>query len=168
MERLQRAKAPLKRASTLPPKRTHGGGMAQHQPDKDSRDKVESFAGIGYSEDKIAQYLGISDVTLRKYYPNELAYGEMHLMKLAYSGLQKGLKDNKSWAIQFTLRLKGRKMGWSERTEITGADGRDLMAPIDMSRLTDEQLIKLRNAQSILAEIASSVAIGAGDSEEES
>lgn len=44
-------------------------------------------------------------------------------------------------AVEFYLRNKGKSRGYSERTEITGADGEPIQKqPIDLSHLTDEEL----------------------------
>jgi len=44
-------------------------------------------------------------------------------------------------AVMFYLRTKGKNHGYSERQEITGADGKDLIQKTDLRKLTDEELV---------------------------
>jgi hypothetical protein len=46
--------------------------MPSHEPDKASRDKVESMAALGIPQEDIARVIGICHFTLRKYYRDEL------------------------------------------------------------------------------------------------
>jgi len=39
------------------------------------------------------------------------------------SKLKKAIKNDQGWAICFHLKCKGKKRGWVERQEVTGADG---------------------------------------------
>ena len=50
-------------------------GRPRHQPDDAQRRQVETLAGYGIPEAKIASLIGIDAKTLRKHYRNELDYG---------------------------------------------------------------------------------------------
>jgi hypothetical protein len=157
----------LKSKST--PKRDRPG-RPEHVPTDWYREQVETFASVGYAEDEIAGYLKISRETLRKYYKRQLAYATMDMLGLAKKGLAEALRHKKTWAIIFVLKTRGRKMhngeGWLERTELTGAGGKPLIPEVDITKLSDAELIKLREAQRLLASIAPTLTSGAGDSEE--
>jgi hypothetical protein len=88
---------------------------------------VQALSIAGYDHDRIAKYVGVAPKTLRKYYVRELETARMGLMALAASALASALKKQEAWAVCFTLKTIGNKLGWSERHEVTGADG----GPID-------------------------------------
>jgi hypothetical protein len=46
--------------------------MPSHEPDKASRDKVESMSALGIPQADIARVIGICEETLRKHYREEL------------------------------------------------------------------------------------------------
>ena len=50
-------------------------------------------------------------------------------------------------AIIFFLKCKGKKRGYIERSEVTGADGTPLNPPVPLQNLTFEQLQALANEQ---------------------
>lgn len=178
MKRPIRTKSSLKTAalqnnkplSKRPDGKRAKAGRPAHVPDDWHRSKVTTFASVGYNEEQIAGYLKISSDTLHKYYRRELAYATMDMLGVAKKGLALALKEKKPWAICFVLKTRGRKLhngeGWLERTEITGANGKALIPEIDITKLTDEQLIKLREAQSLLASIAPALTTGTRDSAE--
>lgn len=168
-------KRPNRRVQTLSLRRDKptprkGPGRPEHVPTQWYRDEVENFASAGYTEEDIAGYLKISRDTLRKYYKRELAYATMDMVGLAKRGLAEALKAKKTWAICFVLKTRGRKLhngeGWLERQEITGAGGKPLIPEVDITKLTDAELLKLREAQRLLASIAPTLAGGTRDDEE--
>ncbi len=117
-----------------------GKGRPEHKATSKNKDDVLALVQVGYAQERIATYLGITVATLQKYYRPQLDFGAMDLLKLARRGLNTGLENNEQWAVQFTLRTKGKQYGWLERTEITGKDGRPL---IDLSKLSEKQLAAL-------------------------
>ena len=58
---------------------------------------------------------------------------------MAESQLVKGIQTGQSWAVCFYLKTKGRDRGYSERREITDADGNNLTVRI-IGGLPDETL----------------------------
>lgn len=145
-------------------------GRPEHVPTDWYRSQVENFASAGYSQEEIAAYLKLSVPTLLKYYRRELAYATMDMVGLAKKGLAQALREKKTWAIIFVLKTRGRKLhggeGWLERQEITGAGGKPLIPEVDITKLSDAELFKLREAQRLLASIAPTLAGGTGDSAE--
>ena len=159
---------PLK-ANKLGTKRDRPG-RPEHVPTDWYREQVETFASAGYDQVSIAAYLKISEPTLLKYYRRQLAYATMDMVGLAKKGLAQALREKKTWAIIFVLKTRGRQLhngeGWLERQEITGAGGKPLISEIDISKLSDDQLVKLREAQLLLASIAPALTDRARDNEE--
>ena len=51
------------------------------------------------------------------------------LVDIAESALRKAVLEGEGWAVIWTLKASpaAKKRGWSERQEITGADGRDVL-----------------------------------------
>lgn len=49
--------------------------LPAHMPSDITRKQAQQAAGFGLPQDQIGALLGISDVTLRKHYPDELALG---------------------------------------------------------------------------------------------
>ena len=107
-----------------------------HEPTEKTRLEVEALASFGIPQEDIARYIGISHVTLRKYYEAELDVSAIkanttvgkYLFSLA-SG--QAINNGASHADCKTAAIFWAKtrMGWREvqRQEITGADG----APIN-------------------------------------
>ena len=50
------------------------------------------------------------------------------------------IENEDTAATLFYLKTKGRKRGYQERTEVTGAEGKDLIPSVDFSKMTDEQI----------------------------
>lgn len=135
----------MERPQRNPPRRvTNPKGRIPHQPDAEKREKVRSLSAVGYNKEEIANYLGISTVTLNKWYADEFEKALPDLLSLAESSLKKGLRLNEAWATTFALKTKGKNKGWSERTEVTGKDGAPL---IDLSLLSESELEQLERLQ---------------------
>ena len=136
--------------------------MSGHQPTEASRGKVNALASFGVPQEDIAAFIGISHVTLRKHYSEELRLSAIKsnaqvgqfLFSLASGSAMKLEQNPASWgdcsrAAMFWAKTR---MGWREtnRHEITGADGGALKIETE---LTDD----LRQAlDAIAAKIASS------------
>jgi hypothetical protein len=65
---------------------------------------------------------------------------EEDFIDMAENALQKKIKEGDTTAIIFTLKTKGKKRGYIERKEITGADDSALKIEIDFKNATTEQL----------------------------
>lgn len=111
-----------------------------HQPTERQRGEVTALAAAGYTQTQIAEYIGISDRTLRKHYARELKRAAMTMIGAAVQGLYKAVIDREAWAICFLLKTRAKHLGWSERLEVTGRDGEPL---IDVKRLSDDELSAL-------------------------
>lgn len=77
----------------------------------EQRYSVEMMAGIGIKQDDIAAALGISDVTLRRHFGQELSVAKTRVIaKVADSLIRQALAGNMTAAI-FFLKTKA---GWRE------------------------------------------------------
>ena len=59
------------------------------------------------------------------------------VLDLAESGLINALSEREAWAIAFALKTIGKKRGYVERIEQTGADGKDIEIKIDWGGNTE-------------------------------
>lgn len=137
-------------------------GRPPHEPTDHTRGQVTAFAIAGYTQEQIGAHLGISHVTLRKHYARELEFAAMEAMGQAVGGLMGAVKDREAWAICFYLKTRGKKLGFTERVEHTGADGAPLV-PTDLSGLTDDELEILDRARRLVARLAAETPNGTGD-----
>lgn len=97
------------------PSRARGGRPAYEKNDDDQR-RVQVLVAAGIKQDVIAKVIGVSDVTLRKYYAEDLDYGkEAMIGKVANSLIEKALSDRPDAvnAAKFFLQSQG---GWTERS----------------------------------------------------
>lgn len=87
-------------------------------------------------------YNTIKDYVKRYPYLREvLEEIEESTIDLAESKFISAIKSGEAWAVQMMLRTKGKKRGYTERTELTGPGGGPVRtATIDLSQLTDAQL----------------------------
>jgi len=104
-------------------------GKKPHAPNDKTREAVRNGCAKGMTQDEIASYMGITSVTLRKYYPNELRQGKyVSVLTVADKLFEIAMDTNPATISQqlaasiFILKTQG---GWREvnRTEITGKDG---------------------------------------------
>ena len=70
------------------------------------------------------------------------AEAEESVLDVAESKLLKSIQKGELKAVMFYLRLKGKKRGYSERQEITGADGKPVMVN-PFEGMSTEQLKKM-------------------------
>ena len=111
-----------------PPTKRRRGAPA-FEPTQEQRYSVELMAGIGIPQTDIASALGITDNTLRKYFPDELKNGRTRtIAKVADSLVRQALAGNTT-AMIFYLKTQAR---WSETHKIEHSGS--------VSELTDEQL----------------------------
>lgn len=102
-----------------------------HSPTKNSRAKVSSMAAVGIPQDDIARVVGITGNTLRKHYREELDTA-MTTANTAVAGqlYQSAMNGN----VQAQIFWCKTRLHWREtnRTELTGADGKDLAQKIEI------------------------------------
>ncbi len=94
----------------------------EHIPTDENRLQVETAAGLGLPHDQIGALIGISDVTLRKYYRRELDIGKAKASaSIAKSLYNKAMKGDVTAAIWWTKA----QMGWGETntTKLANPDG---------------------------------------------
>ena len=105
--------------------------MLPHEPTDKTRGQVQQASGLGLPHDQIAALIGISDVTLRKWYPTELALGKAtacaNMAKTLYN---KALTGDTTAMIWWTKA----QMGWGERntTVLSNPDG----SPVEGIKVT--------------------------------
>ena len=99
--------------------------MAQkpHKPTEKTREQAKQAAGLGLPHDQIGALLGISHVTLRKHYEDELALGKAsasaQIAKTLFNKAQSGDTTALIWWTKAQMR-------WAEtqKFESSGADGK--------------------------------------------
>ena len=93
--------------------------QAPHKPSEKTRQQAQSAAGLGLPHDQIGALLGISDETLRKYYPTELALGKAQssaaVAKTLFNKAQAGDTTAMIWWTKAQMR-------WAETVKHTGHD----------------------------------------------
>lgn len=62
------------------------------------------------------------------------------VLDLTEAGLLKAIKNSEPWAIKFMLSTQGKRRGYSERMEITGADGGAVVVKVVSSETLVEEL----------------------------
>lgn len=96
--------------------------------------KLEYAFSLGCTDNEACFHADIAPATLYKYQDQNPAFTERkHLLKdspifLARQSVLRGLKDSPELALKFLERKK--KDEFSLRSELTGADGKDLPTPI--------------------------------------
>lgn len=96
------------------------------------------LAAIEQGQTKLgtAKVLGVSRTTIHSYCKRwatvEKAFQDKRaeLVDLAEMGFRAALLRQEPWAVTFALRTLGKDEGYSERTEVTGKDGKDLLPAI--------------------------------------
>lgn len=99
-----------------------GAGRPAFEPTADERKQVETLSGYGLPIDQIAVLVrdGISVDTLRAHFESELKSGKAKANgQIAQTLFQKAKAGSETALIWWTKS----QMRWSERHEITGADG---------------------------------------------
>jgi Bacterial regulatory protein, Fis family len=64
-------------------------------------------------------------------------------LDLAETKLLTAIRDGNLTAVIFYLKTKGKARGYTERAEVTGADG----GPIDVTKLSDEELERIARGE---------------------
>lgn len=103
-----------------------------HKPTEETRKKVREVSGLGLPHEQIGALLGISDVTLRKYYENDLQMGKATASAAIADTLFNKAQGGDTTAMIWWTKAQ---MRWSEtvKQELTGQDGAPLLAGIQVS-----------------------------------
>lgn len=124
-------------------------GRPAHKPSKNTIDIVTDMARIGFRRHVIAERIGIDVDTLEKHYSEILASAKQDMLTSAGRKLFMGVLNGEDWAIKFALNMQGSdpklfESPWSSQTQIVGAGGKDLFAGMDLTKLSDAELAKLK------------------------
>jgi hypothetical protein len=142
-------------------------GRKSFQPTPEQRSMVESMKGYGMPHADICQVVfqkngkPIDHKTLEKHFRKELDQGAVKTnSKVAQSLFQQatGGGDWKQAVPAAAIWWSKCRMHWKEVVvqEHTGKDGGPIRHQVDLSKLTDEQLAKLEEAQEVIRSLAES------------
>lgn len=95
-------------------------GPAPMEPTAEDRRKVEHYCSIGFTHDQIASLMNVCDVTLRKYYPDELRNGALKVhAQIGGKLFQKAMAGDTASLIFWAKT----RMGWKETSglDLSGA-----------------------------------------------
>jgi hypothetical protein len=93
-------------------------GRPPHRPTGETRRQVEAMAALFLSQENMGAILGVSDDTLRRHYPAELARGVAQGQHGIASGLHR-LMEKGNAAAQ--IHMAKAKLGWSEKLKVEHA-----------------------------------------------
>ncbi len=106
--------------------------MAQgktYEPTPADREAVLLLAGAGATEQRICQVVKCDPKTLRKHFRRELDTGKSQITTQAVSTLVKAMKGGGKGSVTAAIFWLKTRERWTERSELTGADGAPLGAP---------------------------------------
>ncbi len=138
----------------MPPKKktSKPRGRPAWQPTDKERGAVQALSGVGFDEEFIGRYIGKDPKTLRKTCARELEFATAELLALGFSKLAAAVKKGESWAICFLFKTKGKKLGWTERQELSGPNGGPIQHaglmfdPAKLKDMDDDELAALERA----------------------
>jgi hypothetical protein len=93
-----------------------------HRPTEETRKRVREMSGLGLPHEQIGALIGISDVTLRKHYPDDLQMGKAQASaRIADTLFNKAQAGDTTAMIWWTKA----QMRWAEtqRHENSGPEG---------------------------------------------
>lgn len=93
----------------------HCKRVPKHEVTDERRKKVRNLAAVGVQHKEIARIIGTSDVTLRKYYRDELDLSMIEANATVAGRLYQQCMEGNTTAIIFWLKTRAQ---WSERHEI--------------------------------------------------
>lgn len=129
-----------KAEATAEPAPARPRGRPKFEPTDKMRGEVEALSATGFTQSQISEYTGIAPKTLRKHFRRELDFANMKLLSGAANALGRlalgtpDIKDEQGHVLKkgeppnvaaciFLLKVKGKEQGWTERQEVTGAEG---------------------------------------------
>jgi transcriptional regulator with XRE-family HTH domain len=153
------------------PKKRKYEGRKPFEPTMANRLLVRKLARAGWSQDDIAEGLGVSDETLRKYFRYELDMGNIEMCSTIESTLYDIAtdKDHKSCVPAATVLLKakgGDEYRDTRRTEITGADGGPLQQQIQQVDVIDASKLSFEERDALTKILESATEISEEQREE--
>ena len=113
-------------------------GRRAHRPDPAQRRQVEALAAYGIPEADISGVVGIDPKTLRKYYREELDFGETKANAQVAGFLFNAAKNGNVTAQIFWLKTRAKWRETPVELRHSGAIGRK-----DLSELSDEELMDM-------------------------
>src|SRR3978361_1592136 len=113
-------------------------GRRAHRPDPAQRRQVEALAAYGIPEADISGVVGIDPKTLRKYYREELDFGETKANAQVAGFLFNAAKNGNVTAQIFWLKTRAKWRETPLELRHSGAIGRQ-----DLSELSDEELMDM-------------------------
>lgn len=132
-------------------------GRRAHRPDPAQRRQVEALAAYGIPEPAISGVVGIDPKTLRKYYREELDFGETKANAQVAGFLFNAAKNGNVTAQIFWLKTRAKWRETPMELKHSGSiRGRDL------SELSDEELLSMISGLSAEIALASSKTIDIG------
>jgi len=91
-----------------------GRGKPRHEPTKETRRQIEMMVASGIQFELIAAIIGISEPTLRKYYPEELALGKAKANAMVAANIFRQATKDDPRCASFALFWAKTQMGWKE------------------------------------------------------
>ncbi|PHS13482.1 MAG: hypothetical protein COA78_07020 [Blastopirellula sp.] len=117
----------------------------RHEPTELHRSEVKLLSSFGMQEKRIADYIGIAEKTLRKYYREELDSGIATQIMTASKGLFQKVQSGNLTAIIFFLKTKG---GFSEKIDLSNEDG--TLAPAVVRRVFAKSGEEVRRLEAVI------------------
>jgi hypothetical protein len=130
-----------------PPRRKPG--QKGYQPTDKDRATVKALIGYGSTQDETAAVLGISDVTLRKYFEREIQLAVIESnAAVAQSLFKMATRGNNVAAAIFWLKVRA---GWKDplQHEMYGANGAPLMIVTGVVRDIEQDETRDRQVRQI-------------------
>lgn len=119
-------------------------GRPPHAPTDVTRNQVKYYCGMGLTQEQMATLMGITRETLRKHYREELDSGmaEMNL-RVSENLYNIATNPDHKGTVQASMFWAKTRMGWRDtnRTEVTGPDGRPIQADIEIRDTIDSRLL---------------------------
>lgn len=125
-------------------------GNVPFEPTDKQRAEVTNYARAFCTQDQIADIMGISRATIKKYFAKEFAVGRSKSLARVSASVYAKAAAGDLLAAMFILKTQG---GWAEarRVILTGEEGAAPIKYQDLSQLTDEELEQLERISNKLA-----------------
>lgn len=122
--------------------RGNGVGRPPHVPTDETRAQVHALAACGTRQDNIGRFIGISHITLRKHYADELETAAIKAnAEVARSLFDKATKGDGASSVTAAIFWLKARAGWKECVAV---ETRAPSPTIDVSIYTPEERSQLR------------------------